>query len=796
FCDALNPEFSEAEKTNRINSLNNLKDNISNYFKKKNLLKKVKSYTASWNKTSARVCDLETWGGWVYEDILEECKNHANDTWDSVPKNWQEQENALLNAFIEQHTHITISNTGTGKEEVPTFCGRNDLLIELRKHLLDDSSDNFGIVLTGESGSGKSAVFSMVNKMMQERKDCYILAHSAGLSPRTKRVADLLKIWNMQLAKFAGMNEPMVEESQTDDEPTFYFRDQANLPEASPIEKLQEKFRELLQIVSEKKRVLLLIDALDRFEPTARAQHMSWLPTVMPKNVRLICTAVTGTEQKATQYHKGLIPKNIDKFSKTEAEEMLNALCKKNHKTLSETVKRIILDKKRGDEQLAVSSPLWLGLAANIIMAIDQDDFEKISHVEGRGGEQIDTYIAHLVSEFSPQPGPLFISLTQKAGTVFGDTFTKVVFDNIAISRSGLREKDLEKLLHDKNWDSLQFANLRRWFKAHLVLQGEEMQWNLVHSILRNSLRENLTKVKSTTIHLEIANHLLTLPGTDFLRTSETMYHLLESEMLIEAANYYGSNLTDEEKSGATAVLVEAISGSENGLKKAIKLPNLLLDKFELLHTILKNYIYDLNDELAVEGNYEKRLSLLADLFMILKDYVKSKVFKGDFVNNYITISEKLGEIHKSLGQMEDALKYLEFTNQNLKVMFDMNQQSEMVKISLAISYDKLGDIHLEFGQLEKAIEDFENGNKLCKELFEANRQSIYIKNTLALSYGKLGDVHQTLSHTTEATDNFIKFNQLSKEIYDYNQHNETHKYDYAVSVCKLGDIQSTIGSN
>ena len=40
-----------------------------------------------------------------------------------------------------------------------------------------------------------------------------------------------------------------------------------------------------------------------------------------------------------------------------------------------------------------------------------------------------------------------FISLTQKAGEVFGEKLTKAVFDFLACSRNGLREKDLEQLL-------------------------------------------------------------------------------------------------------------------------------------------------------------------------------------------------------------------------------------------------------------------------------------------------------------------------------------------------------------
>ncbi len=186
FSDAYNQSLTEAEKEARKKALEKLKAKIVLHFETQKLKDKVKTYTANWDETTYKVTGLEAWGDMVYTDILEECKNHATETWDQVPQNWQELELALLNAFIEQHTHITTTVKDGRIVKVPTFCGREDLLKDLKKHLLSDDPDNWGLVLTGESGSGKSAVFSMANKMMQQ-ENCFILAHSAGLSPRAQR---------------------------------------------------------------------------------------------------------------------------------------------------------------------------------------------------------------------------------------------------------------------------------------------------------------------------------------------------------------------------------------------------------------------------------------------------------------------------------------------------------------------------------------------------------------------------------------------------------------------------------
>jgi len=562
FSDEYNPELSDIEKVERKTALEKLKTSIRSHFAKSKLENKVKTYSGTWNAEKEKVTGLDTWGEIVYADILAECESHAKATWNQVPQNWHEQERALLDAFIETNTQ--------------TFCGRKPLLETLKQHLLSGDSANWGVVLTGESGSGKSAVFSMVHNMMQQ-EDCFILAHSAGISPRAKKAADLLQIWNRQLAVHLGIKEELKDVEKNAEDLASRLTGEQEKTTETPIEKLQKKFLELLQMASAKKRVVLLIDALDRFEPTARAQHMSWLPTQMPQNVCLLCTAITGTEQKAVQYHKGLTAKSIDLFSPSEAKEMLDALCMRQHKTLPAKIEKIIMEMKRADGQLATSSPLWLSLAVNMLMAIDHDDFEKMSQLEGRGDQQIESYLTAMTNRFDPLPGPLFLSLKNKAGVLFGDTFTEAVFSYIATSRNGLREKDLEKLLPATHiaWDPLKFSGLRRWFKAHLVMQGEELQWNLAHSILKSSLIQHTEEKQRFYLHEQIAGYLLTL-SNDTLKATETIYHLINAGNNKEAALYYSSNLTEEEAAGATAILTETITNNENGLDLVGNFPKLV----------------------------------------------------------------------------------------------------------------------------------------------------------------------------------------------------------------------------
>jgi len=829
FSDDYNPELSEKERMERSDALEKLKSVIISHFEVIEKRDKVKSYSAHWDSQKQIVVGLEAWGDTLYEDILHECFGHAQDTLGEMPQNWQEQERALLDAFIEGHA----SN----------FCGREMLLDELKTHLLSKDQNSWGLVLSGESGSGKSALFSMMSKMMHQ-EDCIVLAHSAGLSPRAKNIIDLLQIWNEQLIAFLDIPYQQGVQSKMSDEIHSGIQGLGQEVQKTEIEEIQEEFRSLLFSAAKQKQVVLLIDALDRFEATERARYMTWLPAIMPANVRMLSTAITGTEQKAVQYHKGLFVRSIDLFTMSEAKMMLNMLCKRQHKNIPAKVETAILEKKREDLLFATSSPLWLSLAVNILMAMDNDDFEKMKQLEGRGDEVIVDYMEALVQGFPSVPGKLFISLLEKAASIFEKEFTWKVFKFIAASRNGLRESDLQELIpkaEEDNWSALLFANLRRWFGAHLREEGEGSQWNLVHSILRNSLLEEMAKETSRGIHNSIAAHLLKLATNDPLRVSETMFHFMASENAKNALEYYISPLTPEEEVGATKVIGEAIAVGDKGIDWALSI--LEEARTEEVWRLAPRYIYELNNALAVEGNFDSRIRILealntslintgseyrtdatigydfanlqgklGEIYQAIGDfdqallYLESynKVFnelyrnnpKNEDICNGLAISnEKLGVIHQSQHHFDQALEYFINYNSLIKELFDSNPQNEDYKYTLSISYEKLGEIYQPMGDLDQALEYFSSCHRLTKELFEKNPQNEDHKNALAISYEKLGTIYQAIANFDQALDCFNNYNSLSNELYENNPRNEHLIYTLAISYAKLGEIYQPLGN-
>ncbi len=795
YCDEFDPDLTPTVKKERKTSLETLKVSIRKHFEAKQQPGKVKTYQAQWDKDLRRVKGLESWGEQVVKDILQECAKHAEDTWDQVPQNQPEQELALLDAFIESHTHITTINIDKGEEQVATFCGRKKLLDELTLHLLSDQG-NSGLVLTGASGSGKSAVFSMAYKMMQQ-EGCFVLAHSAGISTETKSVAGLLRSWNWQLSVFLQLKEEDETLQSPGDTVGLLLREPDQKETKTGIEKLQERFAELIYLTAGKTKVVLLIDALDCFEPTDRAAYMTWMPAVLPSNVRILVTAITGTEKKACSFHKNILSRSIDHFTTEEAAGMLKSLCRKQHKDISLKVEKIILGIKREDGLPAASSPLWLSLAVSILMAMDAADFEKISGSKNSGGIQIVAYMQEIAEKFPALPGDLFLNLVGKSALIFGILFTPAVFNFIACSRDGLRETDLESLIKNTNnveWDLLNFANLRRWFHAHLVEQGEGHQWNLAHSILRNTLNEKMEPEDLKNLHTSLATHLLSLPAADALRVSETMYHLMQMEDKKPAIVYYTSELDDEALAGATKVLAETVTLDSSGLEMVAALPVLVGNNKDIFPVLLKRLIYNLYNFLEVEGNLNQRLTLLNKLTGVLEKNYGDSLPTWNFGYDKAVLSMSIGFIQQTIGQINDAINSFEKSNKIFNELHESYPHNESVKNGLAFSIRRLGSINEVQGKFAKALSYYKDYENLAQKLFTENPNSETNKYNLAGCFCVLGDIYKSMGHVEKATNYFELYNKFCKELNNTNLHNTSYKIDLANSYSRLGVINEVQG--
>ena len=75
----------------------------------------------------------------------------------------------------------------------------------------------------------------------------------------------------------------------------------AEIPEDP--EKLRVAFAEILQQASARKRVVILLDAINQFDSTTQLAGWSWLPEELPATARIILSTLVGPRD--TKYSKG-----------------------------------------------------------------------------------------------------------------------------------------------------------------------------------------------------------------------------------------------------------------------------------------------------------------------------------------------------------------------------------------------------------------------------------------------------------------------------------------------------------
>jgi len=152
------------------------------------------------------------------------------------------------------------------------FVGRSDLLRQMDDHV--GTADAKPLILTGESGCGKSALLAeWVARWRMENPEDLIIQHYTGSTPES---AD----WQGLVRRILG--ELKREFDITDELPMQ--------PDA-----LRTAMQDWLVKAAGSRRVVIVLDALNQLScEDASARQLGWLPFALPANVRLIVSSLPG----------------------------------------------------------------------------------------------------------------------------------------------------------------------------------------------------------------------------------------------------------------------------------------------------------------------------------------------------------------------------------------------------------------------------------------------------------------------------------------------------------------------
>src|SRR6185312_9474035 len=120
-------------------------------------------------------------------------------------------------------------------------------------------------------------------------------------------------------------------------------------------------FASLLVRMASRRRVVVLIDALDQFKKSSRGRFASCLPRPWPINARLVATAIAGGASKALAERPGVETLVLPPLDPAEARSIVEGIGS-DRRRLEPPVIDALLAKRHAGEA-ASGNPLWLVLA-------------------------------------------------------------------------------------------------------------------------------------------------------------------------------------------------------------------------------------------------------------------------------------------------------------------------------------------------------------------------------------------------------------------------------------------------
>jgi hypothetical protein len=278
-------------------------------------------------------------------------------------------------------------------------------------------------------GSGKSAVFAELYQRWADDPAVLLLANAAGGTPHGSQVDVMLRRFIQELSDFLGVANPLPERAGPDD--------------------VDAAFAALLARAAGKKRVVLLLDALDQFDPTPRGQYLTWLRARQwPANARLIatslsCQATTVLGEVATVQMRAVPP-----LTAADAAEIGRRVWARYHRQLNPDALRVLMQKELPDGAPAFGNPLWLTLALEQLNLLDADDFARAERdFTGSPAERLRALLLDTAKRMPPDVRELYGWLLAQTEKVFGAPHARAFASVIALGRLGWRETDLLPLV-------------------------------------------------------------------------------------------------------------------------------------------------------------------------------------------------------------------------------------------------------------------------------------------------------------------------------------------------------------
>jgi len=408
-------------------------------------------YRAQWDDPSRRLIGLKEFGDRVYADLKQSIAQEFGPTTGEKPDEFTE-ENAAMEAFIEERVQRFVLGS------------RQPVWNELRHHA-ESTGGNGYLCLTGAAGSGKSA---LLGKFCQDYREAHpqdlVIPHFVGASPGSTDVRRTLRRLCRELMTGAGLT--------------------AEIPEDP--EKLRVAFAEILKKSSARKRVVILLDAINQFDPTTQLAGWSWLPEELPATARIILSTLDGPALDTLRQRRQP-PRSVElqPLDAPDREAIIREFLHRYRKSMTDAQRAALLAKADA------GTPLYLLVALEELRTLGT--YEEITD---------------RIAQLPPDTRALFIWILKRledddgfrdaSGRKIGRELVSRFVSLLGASRHGLSQQELVELLSPGDPQG-NVAALAQLLRPYLMQRGELLDF--YHGQFREAAEQNYLAEQDERLH-------------------------------------------------------------------------------------------------------------------------------------------------------------------------------------------------------------------------------------------------------------------------------------------------------
>jgi nephrocystin-3 len=345
------------------------------------------------------------------------------------------------------------------------YVGRQALNEAL--HAYAERDDEVPCLVSGPSGSGKSAALAQFVSTFQDRHpEAQVLVHFAGASPRSTALHDLLGRLCAELKQRFGLAGSIPETTA----------------ERVPV------FRAMLASVPVETRLVLVLDALNQLETGEGAHDLHWLPERVLPHVRVVASCLAGPAAPlpvlAVCQRRGYRSLEVEPLSDAERRQIIREIPKLSAKILDERqIERLLANP-------ATANPLFLLVALEELRNFGS--FERLNRRIEELPREGDTVTA------------LFEQVFERLEDEFDSDLVKEVLKLLVCSRQGLSERELQDLTAGQSGADELFVLLRQ-LRPYLLYRSGRLDFYHVNVATAAEHRYLRSPAAKRQTHLRLA---------------------------------------------------------------------------------------------------------------------------------------------------------------------------------------------------------------------------------------------------------------------------------------------------